>query len=238
MQRILAGTDDTVHRAPIGETRAMAQSVRTASLLDDPTTQILGGAIAWLPLRRRLGVTAIGTNAYRAARAGDEVLEEHTERPGTEELYVVIAGAARFTADDETVDAAAGTVVFYPDAATRRHAVATEDDTVVLAVGGVAGEVYRPLPWEPAFLTHEAAHRGDWAQALAILEREAGEHRAAATVRFHAACFQAQLGDLDAAVAELRDAVAERPDLRASAATETLLAPLHDRAEWPGLVAH
>jgi hypothetical protein len=60
----------------------------------------------WRPLRRELGITAFGTNAYVAEQAGDLVIERHDELAedddpgGSEEIYVVVRGAARFTVDD------------------------------------------------------------------------------------------------------------------------------------------
>ena len=53
------------------------------------------GSLVWKPVRKTLGVTAFGINAYTAANAGDEVVEEHTEEQlGHEEIYAVIAGHA------------------------------------------------------------------------------------------------------------------------------------------------
>lgn len=91
------------------------------------------GELKWKPLRRPLGVTAFGVNAYWAESAGDELIEDHDELGAGagrhEELYVVLAGAARFTVAGDEFDAPAGTVVFLRDPAARRGAVATEDDT-------------------------------------------------------------------------------------------------------------
>jgi hypothetical protein len=55
---------------------------------------------------------------------------------------VVLAGAARFTLDGSEVDAGAGTLVLVRPG-VHREAVATEPDTLVLAVGG-------PPTFEPA----------------------------------------------------------------------------------------
>jgi hypothetical protein len=66
----------------------------------------------WKPLRRALGITAFGTNAYVAERPGDLVIERHDELAeeddpgGSEEVYVVVRGAARFTVDGTAVDVA------------------------------------------------------------------------------------------------------------------------------------
>lgn len=211
----------------------MADSYRTLSLFDEPTVPVLDGALEWIPLRRRLGIRGFGTNAYRAARAGDVIVEDHVESPGQEEAYVVVTGAARFTVGRETFEAPAGTVVFLPDPEQRRAAVATQDDTTLLAIGGWPDQPYHSLPWEPIFLADDARRRGDWAEAVAILNREAGEHRGAAPVRYRMACFLAQLGEHDRALQELRQALAARPGLAEHAAGEDLLAPLREREDWP-----
>ena len=58
------------------------------------------GTLVWKPVRKPLGVTAFGINAYTAAAPGDEVVEDHTEEPsGHEELYLVVHGHATFTVD-------------------------------------------------------------------------------------------------------------------------------------------
>ena len=60
------------------------------------------GTLRWSPGRRRFGITAFGINAYTAAEAGQDVVEEHTETTlGHEELYTVVAGHATFTLGDE-----------------------------------------------------------------------------------------------------------------------------------------
>ena len=137
----------------------MPDSVRVLRLAEAPTLDVESPEVPpWIPIRHRLGVTAFGTNGYRAARAGDLVVEPHDERrdgpdsePEQEEMYVVVLGSATFTLDGETLDAPAGTVVFLPDPAVRREAVATEDDTVVLAVGSVPGS-HPQSEWEKRWL--------------------------------------------------------------------------------------
>jgi len=77
---------------------------RAVQLDDIDPVPVLDGQLLWRPLRATLGVRAFGVNAYTARAAGDLVVEEHDER-GTgsghhEELYVVVAGHARFTIGD------------------------------------------------------------------------------------------------------------------------------------------
>ena len=56
----------------------------------------------WRPVRRRLGITAFGINAY-TGEPGENVVEKHDEeRLGHEELYVVVSGRARFELDGES----------------------------------------------------------------------------------------------------------------------------------------
>ena len=67
------------------------------------------GSLVWKPVRKTLGVTAFGINAYTAAHAGDEVVEDHTEEQlGHEEIYFVHTGHAVFTVDGQEVDAQIG----------------------------------------------------------------------------------------------------------------------------------
>jgi mannose-6-phosphate isomerase-like protein (cupin superfamily) len=86
------------------------------------------------PVRHHLGITAFGTNAWTAAAEGDRLMPEHREDEGTEELYVVLRGRARFEIDGAAVDAPVGTLVFVrPEG--NRTAFAEEAGTTVLAVG-------------------------------------------------------------------------------------------------------
>ena len=93
----------------------------------------------WRPVRRTLGLSSIGANAYTADVAGASLIEPHDElSPGAgghEELYVVLTGAAVFTIAGDTIDAPAGTLLRV-DVGVRRAAVASAPATTVLVVGG------------------------------------------------------------------------------------------------------
>ena len=137
----------------------MSAGYATAHLDDVPTLAFGTDADPdWKPLRHHLGVGAFGVNAWVAATAGDPAVERHDEKPeagegpGHEELYVVVRGAARFTVDGEEIDAPAGTLVFVSDPALTREAVATADDTVVLAIGAARGVAFEPSDWEARWL--------------------------------------------------------------------------------------
>ena len=77
------------------------------------------------------------------------MIEEHSEE-GTahQELYVVLAGKARFELGDEKIEAKTGALVFVADPALKRTAFALEPNTSVLAVGAAAGSVFTPSSWD------------------------------------------------------------------------------------------
>ena len=61
---------------------------------------------------------------------------------GQEELYLVLSGKATFNVDGEPIYATAGTMVFVRDPAAKRSAVAKEEGTTILAIGGTPGRAY------------------------------------------------------------------------------------------------
>lgn len=100
----------------------------------------------WRPIRYHFGITAFGCNAYVARAAGELIVEEHSET-NHEELYVVLAGEARFTLDGDDVAAPAGTFVHCHPPVVRK-AVASEAGTTVLAIGGIPGQAFTVSRWE------------------------------------------------------------------------------------------
>ena len=107
--------------------------------------------LLWRPVRRRLGITAFGTNAYTAERGTERVVEEHHEEGGHEELYFVATGRATFVLGDEEIDAPAGTFI-HAEPGTKRGAVATEPNTTVLAIGAKPGVPHEISAWEEIFV--------------------------------------------------------------------------------------
>jgi hypothetical protein len=195
--------------------------------LDDVEGIPVLGSLVWKPVRKTLGVTAFGINAYTAASAGDEVVEDHTEEQlGHEEIYAVVAGHATFTVDGEEVDAPAGTLIYLDDVTQRRSAVAREANTTVLAIGGKPG-VHPVSDWEYFFpaLPHMAA--GDYDTARSILEEALQEHDAP-VVRYQLACVEALAGNTDRALAELEVAVTAADRFRAHAAKDDDFASIRD----------
>ena len=165
------------------------------------------GTLSWKPVRRPLGVTAFGINAYTAANAGDEVVEEHTEEQlGHEEIYFVHTGHAVFTVDGEEVHAPAGTMVYLDDVRQRRHAIATEAGTTVIAIGGVPGK-HEPSAWEYFFPALPSMRSGDYDTARRILEENLVE-KDAPVMHYQLACVEALSGNSGRALDELELAIA------------------------------
>jgi tetratricopeptide (TPR) repeat protein len=175
---------------------------------------------SWIPIRRHFGVGAFGINAWRAGEAGEEVIGEHEERSGHEELYLVLSGHATFTVDGEAVDAPPGTIVFVHDPTGRRKAVASEPGTTILSVGAKPGEAFRPMPWEENADILPLFEREDYAGAKAKLLEALERHPGAAGLVYNLACAEARLGELEAARTHLDEAIAAEPSLAESSQTD------------------
>jgi quercetin dioxygenase-like cupin family protein len=194
----------------------------------------VAGALQWRPLRRTLGVRAFGINAYTAENAGDEVVEDHTEQSlGHEEIYLVLSGRATFTVGEEELDVPAGSLVHLSDISLRRHAVAAEPDTTVLAVGAKPGAAYTPSAWEHYFAAGAASGSGDHAEAMRLIEAGLAEHPEHPVMLFNAACYASLAGDGDAAIGYLQRAYAAEPAKVAEWQDDSDLDAIRRRPDWP-----
>ena len=168
--------------------------------------------VVWHPVRRRLGIRAFGINAYTAEKAGGHVIEEHDETGsgagGHEEAYVVVRGRATFTIGGETQDAPAGTIVFFSDPALKRVAVAEDEDTLVLAIGGARGHVYEVSPWEHYFAASPLLDAGRFDEGIALIEGALRERPDNPSVLYNLACAESRAGRTADALAHLGRAVA------------------------------
>ena len=212
----------------------MPEGWQSARIDEIEPIPVVDGTLLWRPVRRTLDIGAFGINAYVAPNVGDDVVEEHTERSlGHEEVYVVLAGRATFTLDDETLDAPAGTLVFIRDVDVKRHARAEEPGTSVLAIGGPRDAAYEPSAWEDYFAAERHRAAGDYDAYLAELETALEcrpDHPAAL---YHVACAEALVGRDDDAVGHLRRALELRPELAEHARVDEDFASLRTRADWP-----
>ena len=195
---------------------------------------VVNGTLLWRPVRRALDIGAFGINAYVAPKAGDDVVEEHTESSlGHEEAYIVLSGRATFTLDDETLDAPAGTVVFIRDVDVKRHARAEEPGTSVLAVGGRRGAAYEPSAWEDYFAAERHRTAGDYDAYLAELQDALARRPDNPGALYHVACAEALAGRSDDALAHLRRALELNPELAEHARAEEDFVSLRERPDWP-----
>lgn len=164
-------------------------------------------------LRKDLDVGAFGANAVYQRRAGEELIRWHHEAgPGGdmhEELYVVVQGSATFTVDGDEIEAPQGTAVFVRDPAVIRSAVATSDDTIVLAVGGPRDRAYRITPSASQDGFWEAYLAKDYAGALEAVNRGLELYPGNAHLLYNVACVKALLGDDEAALTALAESVSK-----------------------------
>lgn len=188
----------------------------------------------WIPVRKHLDVQAFGVNAWTADEAGGDIISEHNEDTGHEELYFVTAGHATFTVAGDEVEAPAGTFVFVSDPATMRKAVAKEAGTTVLAVGAKPGEAYEVRPWEANAEMWPLYEAGDYEGAAAIL-RAALEREPDPGVYYNLGCIEALRGNADAAF-EALEHVRGEPRFRELAAGDSDLGSLRDDPRFTSLL--
>ena len=168
---------------------------------------------AFVNLRRTLDIGAFGAGSAFQRKSGETVIPDHHEAgPGGdrhEELYVVVQGGARFTIDGEDVDAPHGTAIFVHDPGVMRTAIATEDETIVLAVGGPRDHAYRITPAASQEGFWDAYREKDYATALAATRRGLELYPGNANLLYNVACMEALLGNDDVALAALAESVAQ-----------------------------
>ena len=186
------------------------------------------------PVRHHLGITAFGTNAWTAANEGDRLMPEHQEDEGSEELYVVLRGRARFEIDGDTVDAPEGTLVFVRPKGNRT-AFAEEAGTTVLAIGSTVGQPYEAGGWEVWAEFHPAYEAGEY-DAVIDRARATLESSGYASPLYNLACCEALAGHKEDAIGHLRVAFERRPSLRDLAKEDTDLDPLRDEPAFRELM--
>jgi hypothetical protein len=207
---------------------------RTATL--DELERVPLEAGWWRPVRRRLGASAFGVNAYTADAAGDPVIEDHDETgPGAgghEELYVVVRGAATFTIGGETVEAREGALLLI-EPEVRRSAVAALDGTTVLVIGGAPGAAMPPSPFEYWYAAIPAHEAGDHQRAYEIAAEGLEHHPRHGSLNYALACELALLGRRDEALERLRLAFEAEERTREWAREDSDLDSLRDDPEFP-----
>jgi len=193
------------------------------------------GTLLLRPLRRRLGFRPFGLNAWEAEHAGDQLIEPHREESGTEELYVIVRGAARFTLGEDTFDAPTGTLV-HALPGTFRSATAAEPGTIALACGAEAGKPFTPSGWEDFYVAFALLRDGESDRARETMQEALAREPDAWQGQYNAACFEALAGETDAAFDHLRRAIAVNRDVVAYAADDGDLASLRDDPRYTEVV--
>jgi mannose-6-phosphate isomerase-like protein (cupin superfamily) len=197
----------------------------------DDLERIALGEMIYRPVRRPLGVTAFGANAYTADEAGGELIEPHDETTAGsarhEELYVVVAGHASFTVDGDDVDAPAGTLVLVPQG-VHRAATAKEAATTVLVIGGPPGAAGPISPFEHWYAATPAYEAGDYARAYEIASEGLADHPDHGTLHYNLACYAAMAGERDTALVHLRKAFEGDPRSREWAQQDEDLASVRE----------
>jgi mannose-6-phosphate isomerase-like protein (cupin superfamily) len=197
------------------------------------------GDRVFIRLGRTLDIGAFGAGAVYQAKAGEEVVGEHDElgpgADGHEELYVVLQGGATFTLDGEEIEAPQGTVVFVRPETTRK-AVATSDETIVLAVGGRRGEAYRLPPGAELHDFFEHYNAKDYEGALAACHVALEKFPGNALILYNVACMESLLGRGDEALATLRDAVEKWPRFKENAKQDDDFAPVREDPRFVELI--
>jgi tetratricopeptide (TPR) repeat protein len=182
-----------------------------------------------------------GVNAFYQAITGAPVIGEHDElgpgASGHEELYVVIQGGCTFTVGGEEVAAPQGTAIFVRDPAVKRSAQTTEDETIVLAVGGRPGEAFRPGPGEAAAGFARLYREGDYEGALAACREGLAAYPGNALMLYNIACLENLLGHPDEALESLGESLAAWPKFKELATDDDDLATLRDDARFKALIA-
>jgi tetratricopeptide (TPR) repeat protein len=193
----------------------------------------------FIRLRRTLDIGAFGASATYQAKSGEDVVGEHDElgpgADGHEELYVVVQGSAAFTLDGEEVDAPQGTVIFVQPGTTRK-AVATSDETIVLAVGGRRGEAYRLPPGAELADFFEHYNTKDYEGALAACHVALEKFPGNALILYNVACMQSLLGRGDEALETLRTSVEKWPRFKENAQKDDDFASLREDKRFLELV--
>jgi mannose-6-phosphate isomerase-like protein (cupin superfamily) len=100
----------------------------------------MGEGPGFRKIRRELGVTAFGVNAVIYPPGQEGFLHYHDQQ---DELYFVHQGRASFEVDGETFELEPGGVVYVESTTPRKINNRTDEDLVLLIVGGKDGYVSR-----------------------------------------------------------------------------------------------
>jgi len=194
----------------------------------------MADGFVWRPIRRHFDIRAFGVNAYSALEVGGQIVEEHAETVlEHEEIYLVLRGRARFTVDGNDHELAAGQLVFVRDPQLRRGAVALEEDTVVLALGGKPGEAHVVSAWEAMFAAVPYSREGNWPEAIRIHVEALVEQPEYPALLYNLACMEAQGGRHVGALLHIQRAVELDPKWADYARNDSDFAAIRSEPGFP-----
>ena len=202
----------------------------------DAIDEIDDGGVPYRPVRHHFGIASFGVNSFTGRKAGDRIINEHSEEDDQEELYLVLQGRATFELNGERVDAPAGTLVF-AEPGVKRTAFADEDGTTIVVVGGKPGKAYEVLGFEPWAPFHGLYEAGDYAEAADQARAAIEAQPEAVGAFFYLACCEARAGRADDAAQHLRHALEPSGRLRGLARRNPDLDSIRDRPEIAELLA-
>jgi tetratricopeptide (TPR) repeat protein len=207
----------------------------SVSHIDELDAIEMPDGFVWHPIRRHFDIRGFGVNAYSSREVGGQIVEEHTERQlEHEEIYLVVRGRARFTVDGNDHELAAGQLVFLRDPQLKRGAVALEEGTVVLALGGKPGQAHVVSAWEAMFAAVPFSREENWDEAIRIhveALREQPEHPA---LLYNLACMEARGGRHLEALLHIQRAVELDPKWAEHAGKDSDFAAIRNEPGFPG----
>jgi tetratricopeptide (TPR) repeat protein len=204
----------------------------------DEIDELNDGREPFRPVRHHLGITAFGVTSWTAVKAGDRIINEHSEdEPGShEELYLVLEGHAVFELDGERVDAPAGTFVFARPG-VKRTAFAEVGGTTVVAVGAPAGKAYEVEGWELWTPLNELYRAGDYGAAADRAQALIEAYPASAGLLYNVACCESLAGRPRAAIGHLRQAIELAERFRELAKDDSDFDSIRSESDFAALVA-
>jgi hypothetical protein len=204
----------------------------------DDIQELTDGREPYRPVRHHFGITSFGMTAWTGREVGDRIINEHDEADtpdGSEELYLVQVGRARFELDGESVDAPAGTFVFAPPG-VKRTAFAEEPATTIVAVGGVPGKAYDPVGWELWMPLGRQYEAGEHEAVAERLRKVVDENPQYALLYYNLACLESLTGKTDEAMVHLRRSIAMSERFRDYAKGDSDLDALREDPAFEELV--
>ena len=191
----------------------------------------------WSPVRRELDVRSFGINAWSGDEGANLVGEHDETNSGQEELYLVLAGSARFTVDGEELDAGPGRIVFVRNPESKRAAVATSDGTTLLSVGAKPGEAFEPRVWEVNAEVFALFAEDKVVEAKKMVTDALTRFDDRAALTYNLACCEARLGETEEAIEHLGAALELRPSLAELAREDSDLDAIREDTRFEELVA-